>query len=107
MMNTERFEHLKASVIEAGMIMRGKQQPSREFNFEIVSEPTPLQEIWAICLESDDPQLLIPRKLYIVKYGDSGVWVRDENGEMTSCDKEDFLPLAFTPEVEQLLAEAA
>jgi hypothetical protein len=33
--------------------------------------------------------------------------VRDEAGDMTVCDKEDFLPLAFTPEVEKLLALAA
>lgn len=106
-MNSERFEQLKASVIEAGMIMRSQQKPSREFTFEVADEPRPLQESWAICIASDDPQLLIPRKLYIVKYGETGIWVRDENGEMTSCDKEDFLPLTFAPEVEQLLAEAA
>lgn len=106
-MNTERFEQLRSSVIEAGMIMSGERVPSREFKHEIVAEPKPLQEIWAICLESDDPTLLIPRKLYLVKYGETGVWVRDENGETTVCDKEDFLPLAFAPEVEELLAEAA
>jgi len=33
--------------------------------------------------------------------------VRDEAGEMTVCDKEDFLRLSFTPEVEELLAVAA
>ena len=106
-MNNERFEQLKASVIEAGLIMRGKQTPSREFQFKIVEKPKNLEEIWAICLESDDAQLLIPRKLYLVKFGETGVWVRDEEGEMTVCDKEDFLPIAFTPEVEELLAVAA
>lgn len=106
-MNNERFEQLKASVIEAGLIMRGKQKPSREFQFKAVENPKKLEEIWAICLESDDGNLLIPRKLYLVKFGENGVWVRDEAGEMTVCDKEDFLPLAFTPEVEELLAIAA
>lgn len=106
-MNSERFEQLKASVVDAGLIMQGKQRPSREFQLSVAERPIAPQEIWAICLESDDPSALIPRKLYMVKYGDSGVWVRDENGEMTVCDKEDFLPLAFAPEVEQLLAEAA
>lgn len=106
-MNTKRFEQLKASVTEAGAIMRGVVKPSREFNFEMVNRPDLHQETWAICIESDDHALLIPRKLYPVKFVDGGVWVRDENGEMTSCDNEDFLPVAFAPEVQELLAEAA
>jgi hypothetical protein len=106
-MNNERFEQLKASIIEAGIILQGKQKPSREFQFKVVNKPNNLEELWAICLESDDAKLLIPRKLYLVKFGENGVWVRDEAGEMTVCDKEDFLPLAFTPEVEELLAIAA
>lgn len=106
-MKSERFEQLKASVIEAGLILNGKQKPSREFQFKVVEKPNNLEEIWAICLESDDVDLLIPRKLYLVKFGENGVWVRDEKGEMTVCDKEDFLPLAFTPDVEELLAIAA
>jgi hypothetical protein len=106
-MNAERFEQLKSSVVEAGLIMSGSQKPSRELRHKVVSEPEPMQELWAVCLESDDTALLIPRKLYMVKYGETGVWVRDENGEMTICDKEDFLPVAFAPEIEELLAEAA
>jgi hypothetical protein len=106
-MNSDRFEKLKASVIEAGLIMQGTQKPSREFKLTTAEHPSPMEEIWAICLESDDPTLLIPRKLYLVKFGENGVWVRDENGEVTVCDKEDFLPLSFAPEVEELLAEAA
>lgn len=106
-MNSERFNELKASIIEAGLIMQGKQMPSREFQFKVIENPKKLEEVWAICLESDDTSLLIPRKLYLVKFGENGVWVRDEAGEMTVCDKEDFLPLAFTPEVEELLAIAA
>lgn len=106
-MNNERFEQLRASVIEAGLIMSGRQKPSREFQLKIVENPKNLEEIWAICLESDDSALLMPRKLYLVKFGENGVWVRDEAGEMTVCGKEDFLPLAFSPEVEELLAVAA
>lgn len=106
-MNRERFDELKASVIEAGLIMQGKQMPSRKFQFKVIENPNKLEEVWAICLESDDVSLLIPRKLYLVKFGENGVWVRDEAGEMTVCDKEDFLPLAFTPEVEELLEIAA
>ncbi len=105
-MNSKRFNELKASIIEAGLILQDKQKPSREFQLKVTEKPKNLEEIWAICLESDDAHLLVPRKLYLVKFGENGIWVRDEAGEMTVCDKEDFLPLAFTPEVEELLAIA-
>jgi hypothetical protein len=106
-MNQERFEQLKASIIEAGMIMRGEMQPSREFVIERAEPPKAPVEMWAVCLESDDHQALIPRKLYLVKFGESGVLVRDENGENVFCDKEDFLPLSFAHEVQELLELAA
>jgi hypothetical protein len=106
-MNAERFEQLRSSVIEAGLIKTGRQKPLREITFSAVERPESMEEVWAICLESDDVHLLVPRKLYLVKFGENGVWVRDEENEMTVCDKEDFLPLAFAPEVEELLAEVA
>ena len=106
-MNTEGFEQLKSSIVQAGRIMSGLQKPSREFTHEIVAELEPMQELWAVCLESDDPALLVPRKLYLVKYGETGVWVRDESGDMTLCDKEDFLPVSFAPEIAKLLSEAS
>lgn len=106
-MNSERFEQFKASVAEAGAIMRGELKPSRVFEFEVVDRPAITEETWAICVDSDDHSLLIPRKLYMVRFVDDGVWVRDENGEMTSCDAEDFVPVAVEPEVQQLLVKAA
>lgn len=106
-MNNGRFEQLKSSVIEAGAIMRGEIKPSRIFEFEVTDRPSISLETWAICIDSDDHELLIPRKLYAVRFVDGGAWVRDENGEMTSCDAQDFLPVAFAPEVQQILAEAA
>lgn len=106
-MNTERFEQLRSSVIEAGLIKSNRQIPSREFLYPVVDKPQDFEELWAICIQSDDVNLLVPRKLYLVKFGENGVWVRDEQNEMTVCDKEDFLPLAFAPEVEKLLTEVA
>ncbi|HEY2866805.1 MAG TPA: hypothetical protein VGJ02_06915, partial [Pyrinomonadaceae bacterium] len=91
-MKNDRFEQLKASLIETGMIMRGELKPSREFVIER-TEPVQPIEMWAVCLESDDHESLVPRKLYLVKFGKSGVLVRDEKGENVFCDKEDFLPL--------------
>jgi hypothetical protein len=107
MMNSERFEQFKASVAEAKAIMRGEVKPSRVFEFEVVDRPATTEETWAICVDSDDHSLLIPRKLYLVRFVDDGVWVRDETGEMTSCDVEDFLPVAFGREVQERLARAA
>lgn len=106
-MNEKRFQELKASIVEAGLIMRGEMQPSREFVIERADPPKAPVEMWSVCLESDDPKLLIPRKLYLVKYGESGVVVRDEKGENIFCDKEDFLPLPLAHEVEELLELAA
>jgi hypothetical protein len=106
-MNQERFEQLKASIVEAGMIMQGKMQPSRQFVIERAEPPKEPVEMWAICLESDDPKLLIPRKLYLVKFAESGALVRDESGENVFCDKDDFLPLPLAHEIEELLELAA
>lgn len=63
--------------------------------------------MWAVCLESDDPKSLIPRKLYMVTFGETGVVVRDENGENVFCEKEDFLPIRLAHEIEELLELAA
>ena len=106
-MKPERFEQLKGSVVEAGKILRGEMPSSREFRFEVVDNPHLSDERWAICIDSDDHQLLIPRKLYLVRFGETGVWVRNENGDMTSCDVDDFLPVVFEREVHERLADAA
>lgn len=106
-MNSKRFARLKDSIVEAGTIIEGSAKPAREFSYEIVRNPEPSQTLWSVCLESSDHSLLIPRRLYLVTFGESGAWVRDENGEMTVTDKEDFLPIAFTPEVEEKLSIAA
>lgn len=87
--------------------MRGEIEPSRVFEIEVAERPTVPQDTWAVCIDSDDHTLLIPRKLYRVKFVSGGVWVRDENGEMTSCDTDDFLPVALDSEMSERLANAA
>ncbi|MCY7375710.1 MAG: hypothetical protein LH472_07030 [Pyrinomonadaceae bacterium] len=63
-MSKKHFERLSESVIEAGKIMRGEMKPSREFTLEVeASEITPPVETRAICVETDDEELLIPGKL--------------------------------------------
>ena len=106
-MNSERFEQLLSSVRDAGAIMRGEAKPSRVFQIEVDDLPSPPEETWAVCIGSDDHTLLIPRKLYRVKFVSGGVWVRDENGEMTSCDSDDFVPVGLDAEMSERLSHAA
>jgi len=107
-MDKKRFEDLKESIIEAGKVMRGELKPSREFTFEIdSSEIKPPIETWAICIETDDDELLITGKVYPVKISLDAVWVRDEEGEATLCPKEFFLPIALPQKVKRKLANLA
>ena len=107
-MSAENFKRLKQSVIEAGKIKRGEMKPSREFVFEIDSSEikSPL-ESWAICVETDDDELLIVGKVYQVKTLSGGFWVRDEAGESTLCSAEFFLPVSLPQEVTQKLSNLA
>ena len=103
-MDKKRFKDLKESIIEAGKIMRGEIEPSREFVYEVdSSEIKPPIETWAVCVETDDDELLIPGKLYLVKISDNAVWVRDEEDEAALYPKEFFIPVALPVEVTQKL----
>ncbi len=106
-MNKEDFERLKASIIEAGQIKRGLRPASREF---VRRAPTPKQEpvcTLAVCVATDDAKLLIPRKIYAIRLGVKRIWVEDEEGEMTACPPEWFMPLALPVEMEEVLAKVA
>ena len=107
-MDKERFEDLKESIVEAGKIMRGEMKPSREFTFEIDSSETEsLIETWAICIETDDEELLIPGKLYFIKISGEVVLVRDEEDEAALYSKDFFIPVALPQEVTQKLSNLA
>ena len=108
-MSKERFERLRDSVIEAGEVMRGKRQPSREFTYEIeLTESTKSrQPDWAICLTSDE-DALVPLKLYRVKFSTTGhASVIDEEGEKLVCPAKWFLRVSLAPEVKQQVADLA
>ena len=67
-------------MIEAGQVIRGERQPSREFTYEIelTRRSKFSQTEWAICLTSDE-DALVPLKLYRVKFSRTGhVSVVDE-----------------------------
>lgn len=102
------FERLKQNVIEAGKIKRGETKPSRDFVFEIdSSEIKPPTEAWAVCVETDDDELLILGKVYSVKVLSGGFWVRDEAGDATLCPENFFLRVSLPAEVARKLSDLA
>jgi hypothetical protein len=108
-MSKERFERLRRSIIEAGQVMRGEIEPSREFTYEI--EVTKLRKDtatgWAICV-TDEDDALIPLKLYEVKVSKTGyVSVTDEEGERVVCPAHWFIPVRLAPKVRQIVADLA
>jgi hypothetical protein len=108
-MSKERFERLRESVIEAGQILRGNRQPSREFTYEIelTESGKSRQTDWAICLTSDE-DALVPLKLYRVKFSTAGhASVVDEEGEKLVCPAKWFLRVRLAPEVKQQVADLA
>ncbi len=103
-MKKEHFEQLKESIVEAGKVMRGEIPPSRETVFEIETEDLPKPfETWAVCIETDDEELLIPGKIYPVKQLSGGFWVRDEEDEATLCPQEFFIPVELPRAVSEKL----
>ena len=108
-MSKERFERLRQSIIEAGQVMRGEIEPSREFTYEIEVTKLPKDAAtgWAICV-TDEDDALIPLKLYEVKSSKTGyVSVTDEEGERAVCPAHWFVPVRLAPEVKQIVAELA
>jgi hypothetical protein len=108
-MSKERFERLRQSIIEAGQVMRGEIEPSREFTYEV--EATQLRKNtatgWAICV-TDEDDALIPLKLYEIRFSKTGyVSVVDEEGERMVCPAHWFVPVRLAPKVKQLVAELA
>src|SRR6266508_4142880 len=97
-MSKGRFERLRQSIIEAGQVMRGEIEPSREFTYEI--DVTKLRKDaatgWAICVTDED------------KFSKTGyVSVIDEEGERVVCPAHWFVPVRLAPEVRQLVAKLA
>ena len=108
-MRKDRFEELLESVREGGAILRGEVTPSRVFH-----HPSPPEErrdpdtSFAICVRTDDPELLIPNKIYrVVLLEDDLLKVIDEADEAAVYSSEHFLLVSFPPEVEKLLARVA
>ena len=106
-MKEKEFQELLASVREGGAILRGEAQPSRVFKVDVPLAPNPSQPQFAICVQTDDPELLILHKLYQVMALPSGrIRVIDEEGEAAIYPADHFILIELPSEVEYALLEA-
>ena len=98
-MKKKDFDNLKQSVIETGLMMRGKLKPSREFTRQKDRKNAETFETWAICITNEDEEL-VPLKLYKIEVYPhlSKVAVTDEEGETLVCPQDYFLPVKFEEE---------
>lgn len=63
------------------------------------------KEVFAICLKSDDENLLVPMKVYKIKLRGKRVLVIDEENEPAVYPADFFLVLSLSPKAENVLAE--
>lgn len=105
-MKKERFEELVGSVREAGAVMRGEVKAYREFHIDEPRTRRNPEKHFAICIETDDPALLIPQKIYHVELlGDGLSRVIDEEGEAAIYPADHFIQLPR--DIEQVLLRKA
>lgn len=107
-MKSENFERLKESIVEAGQVMRGERAAARESVHEIQLPHEMAVTSLAVCVQTDDPELLIPRKIYeITLYENDLARVVDEAGEATIYPASFFMAISLPEAVENALAEIA
>jgi len=71
-----------------------------------VSFPADAEEIFAVCLETDDAELLVPFKIYRIALRGEYARVIDEHGETAVYPKNFFLPLQLPAETVNALSSA-
>jgi len=87
--------------------MKKDLMPMRETKLKMPEKfPDDSMEIFAVCLETDDRELLIPFKIYQIKRRGEYVCVIDEIGESAVYPKDFFLPLQLPPEIVNVLSTA-
>jgi hypothetical protein len=102
-MEKELFDELIESIKEAGAIQRGEKKPSREFYFPH-TEPYEPERRFAICVQTDDPELLQPRKVYQIDiYQNDLVGVIDEAGESAIYPADHFVLIDLPSNVKEAL----
>lgn len=104
-MKKENFERLKGSIVEAGKILRGELPPSREFIHEVPESPEPTVQVLAVCVETDDEALLVPRKIYEIEVTGEFARVIDEAGEAAVYPARFFIAVNLPAEVRQIITQ--
>jgi hypothetical protein len=86
--------------------MKSDLKPARETKVKRHDNPAENQEIFALCLKTDDAKLLIPFKVYRVKLRGEYVCVIDELGESAVYPNNFFVTLQLPPEAITALSTA-
>ena len=87
--------------------MKENLKPARETKVEIPNESNVVsEEIFAVCLETDDRELLVPFKIYQIKLRGEYVRVIDEKGEVAVYPRNFFLLLQLPIETVNVLSTA-
>jgi hypothetical protein len=106
-MNKKDFNELKESIIEAGLVMQGKQKASREFYLEKPpkSNPNTASEYFAVCITDEDDDLT-PMQIYKVRFDveHNNVIVKDDNNETFFCPASYFTPIEVPEKATKFLA---
>ncbi|MEP6924675.1 MAG: hypothetical protein ABI954_09440 [Pyrinomonadaceae bacterium] len=73
--------------------------PARETKIQIpLAENSKDEELFAVCLETDDSELLVPLKIYQVILRGKNIRVTDEKGEVAVYPRSFFLLLKLPQE---------
>lgn len=83
------------------------EKDSREFEFAretivSIAERPKSEDVFAVCLESDDEKLLVPMKIYKIGLRGNKARVIDEEGEAAIYPLNFFLVLSLAEEIENL-----
>jgi hypothetical protein len=107
-MKKGEYEELLESVQQGGAILRGEVEPSRVFKYKTPKRNGKTETRLAICVRTDDRELLVVNKIYPVNPLENNLMrVIDEAGEAALYDEEYFLYVSFPPKVERVLARLA
>lgn len=87
--------------------MKENLKPARETKVKIPNKSNnSSEEVFAVCLETDDGKVLVPFKVYRIALRGEYVRVIDENGEVAVYPKNFFLPLQLPSETVNALSTA-
>lgn len=108
-MTKDRFNELYESVKEMGEVIRGEREPAKHTTISFDKKPrADSKDVFAVCIQTDDEKLLVPRKIYQIKIRQQKyARVIDEEGEVAVYPLDFFLPLQLSKESQDILAKVA